>query len=455
MGGSVMEVTSSNAAATLFMANSFVPNHITSMPRWLFLLGMSALSLLYSLTRVFGLMATTNSSPRGIKRARESLYLRVHGAVMLIFVGCFSPYAFWCIYQRMAFLRQNQILLLIGFNRYVLLLICAAITLWIHCSKQKEILRCLNGLLKCRRQLRKLMHTVELRESLDCLASRGHLIDVVVLLISIVFSSAQPIQVLKDDPEVRRNFMYGCCLVFVYSCQLILQLSLGMYTLALLFLGHLVRHSNLLLAQTLTDAEKILKNSLRAGFWPNRQQLYREQQKWLALELWRLLHLHQQLLKLRQCIYSLYAVQAVCFVGYVPLECMIHLFFTYFMKYSKFILRKYGRSFSLNYYAIVFMIGLFTNLLLVILPTYYLERKLNGTRETLRRGTLVFSSRITAKQFKHTMHYYGLYLKNVDSMFTVSACGLFKLNNALLFCIVGAILEYLMILIQFDKVLNQ
>ncbi|XP_026832917.1 putative gustatory receptor 77a isoform X2 [Drosophila erecta] len=53
------------------------------------------------------------------------------------------------------------------------------------------------------------------------------------------------------------------------------------------------------------------------------------------------------------------------------------------------------------------------------------------------------------------MHYYGLYLKNVDHIFAVSACGLFKLNNALLFCIVGAILEYLMILIQFDKVLNQ
>ncbi|XP_026832916.1 putative gustatory receptor 77a isoform X1 [Drosophila erecta] len=55
----------------------------------------------------------------------------------------------------------------------------------------------------------------------------------------------------------------------------------------------------------------------------------------------------------------------------------------------------------------------------------------------------------------HKMHYYGLYLKNVDHIFAVSACGLFKLNNALLFCIVGAILEYLMILIQFDKVLNQ
>lgn len=53
------------------------------------------------------------------------------------------------------------------------------------------------------------------------------------------------------------------------------------------------------------------------------------------------------------------------------------------------------------------------------------------------------------------MHFYGLYLKNVEHVFAVSACGLFKLNNAILFCIVGAILEYLMILIQFDKVLNK
>ncbi|KAI8036746.1 hypothetical protein M5D96_010547 [Drosophila gunungcola] len=425
------------------------------MPRWLLLLGMSALSLMYSLTRVFGLLATANWSPRGVERVRQSLYWRIHGWLVLIFVGAFSPFAFWCIYQRMAFLRQNLILLLIGFNRYALLLGCAATTLWIHCSKQAEIIGCLNRLLRCRRQLRRLMHTRVLRDSLDCLATRAHILEVVVLLSSFILSSAQPIQILRDEPEVRNNFMYACSLVFVYTCQLILQLSLGLYTLALLFLGHLVRHSNLLLARILDDAGNILENSQRAGLAPNRQQLYRNQQKWLALELWRLLDVHQQLLKLHRSICSLHAVQAVCFVGYVPLECMIHLFFTYFMKYSKFILRKYGRSFPLNYYAIAFMLGLFANLLLVILPSYYSEKRFSRTRETLKGGGLAFPSGNTVKQLKHTMLYYGLYLKNVEYIFTVSACGLFKLNNVLLFCIVEAMLNYLMILIQFDKVLNQ
>nr|NP_730560.1 gustatory receptor 77a [Drosophila melanogaster]Q8IPU5.1 RecName: Full=Putative gustatory receptor 77a [Drosophila melanogaster]AAN12140.1 gustatory receptor 77a [Drosophila melanogaster] len=428
---------------------------ITAMPRWLQLPGMSALGILYSLTRVFGLMATANWSPRGIKRVRQSLYLRIHGCVMLIFVGCFSPFAFWCIFQRMAFLRQNRILLMIGFNRYVLLLVCAFMTLWIHCFKQAEIIGCLNRLLKCRRRLRRLMHTRKLKDSMDCLATKGHLLEVVVLLSSYLLSMAQPIQILKDDPEVRRNFMYACSLVFVSVCQAILQLSLGMYTMAILFLGHLVRHSNLLLAKILADAEHIFESSQKAGFWPNRQELYKGQQKWLALELWRLLHVHHQLLKLHRSICSLCAVQAVCFLGFVPLECTIHLFFTYFMKYSKFILRKYGRSFPLNYFAIAFLVGLFTNLLLVILPTYYSERRFNCTREIIKGGGLAFPSRITVKQLRHTMHFYGLYLKNVEHVFAVSACGLFKLNNAILFCIVGAILEYLMILIQFDKVLNK
>ncbi|XP_017060036.1 putative gustatory receptor 77a [Drosophila ficusphila] len=434
----------------------FQANRITAMPpRWLHLLGSAALSLLYRLTRVFGLLATANSSPRGVQRMRRSLYWRIHGWLMLIFVGVFSPFAFWVIYNRMSFLRQNKILLMIGFNRYVLLLACAFITLWIHCSKQAEIIGCLNRLLKCRRQLRKLMHTPKLRDSLDGLATKAHLVEVVVLLCAFMLSWAHPIQVIKDDPEVRTNFLYACSCFFIPICQLILQLSLGMYILALLFLGHLVQHSNLLLATILADAGRIFENSLTAGFGRNRRELYRNQQKWLSLELWSLLNVHRQLLKLYRTICHLCGVQAICFVGYVPIECMIHLFFTYFMKYSKFILRKFGRSFPLNYWAFAFMIGLFTNLCMMILPTYYSERRFNYTRETLRRGCLAFPSRITVKQLKHTMHYYGLFLKNAEYIFAVSTCGLFKLNNAFLFCIVGAMLNYLMILIQYDKVLNQ
>ncbi|KAH8293498.1 hypothetical protein KR054_000950, partial [Drosophila jambulina] len=426
------------------------------MPSWSVRLGHSVLALLYGLTKVFGLMATGQSSPRGVERVRRSLYWRLHGWVMLIFVGVVSPFAFVCIYHRMAFLRQNTLLLLIGFNRYVVLLACAFVTHWIHCSKQEEIIGCLNRLLRCRRQLRRLMHTQELRDSLDCLATRRHLMQLGLLLCSFIFSTAQPLQVLKDDPEVRRNLTYACCLVFVLTCQLTLQLSLGMYTLALLFLGHLVRHSNLLLERILADAGQILEaGTLQAGYGANRQQLFRSQQQWLALELWRLFRVHQQLLKLHRSISRLYGVQAVCFVAYVPMECMVHLFFTYFMKYSKFIIRKHGRGFGLNYYAIFFMTGLFTNLLLVILPTYYSERRFRSTRVKLRFGSLAFPSRITARELKSTLNYYGLLLKNVENIFTVSACGLFKLNNVLLFCIVEAMLNYLMILIQFDKVMNQ
>ncbi|XP_020798790.1 putative gustatory receptor 77a [Drosophila serrata] len=426
------------------------------MPSWSVRLGHLILALLYSLTRVFGLMATGQSSPRGIERVRRSLYWRLHGWMMLIFVGVISPFAFLCIYHRMAFLRQNKLLLLIGFNRYVLLLACAFVAQWIHCFKQEKIIGCLNRLLRCRRQLRRLMHTQELRDSLDCLATRRHLMQLGLLLCSFIFSTIQPLQVLKDDPEVRRNLTYACCLVFILTCQLTLQLSLGMYTLSLLFLGHLVRHLNLLLERILTDVGCILEGSTsQAGYGANRQQLYRKQQQWLALELWQLLRVHQELLKLHRSISSLYGVQAVCFVAYVPMECMVHLFFTYFMKYSKFIIRKYGHGFPLNYYAIAFMTGLFTNLLLVILSTFHSERRFSCSREKLRCGSRTFPSGIITRELRNTLNYYGLYLKNVEYIFTVNACGLFKLNNILLFCIVQAMLNYLMILIQFDKVLNQ
>ncbi|KAH8379823.1 hypothetical protein KR009_007424 [Drosophila setifemur] len=427
------------------------------MRRFLPVLAVSVLSLLYRLTQALGLMATDKSAnPRELQRvAKRSKYWRLHGWLMLISVVIFSPFAFSSIYDRMAFLRQNRLLLLIGFNRYYLMPACAFATLWIHCSKQAEIVECLNRLLQCRRRLRKLLPSKALRDSLDTLSNGKHLIQFGLLVVSIMLSTSQPLQVLRDDPEVRRNFTYASSLVFVYACQLILQLSLGIYTLALLFLGHLVCHSNQLLARILDDAGRILKESLRARFGPIRQQLYREQQHWLALELWRLIHLHGELLKLQRCISSLYEVQVVCFVVNGPMECMVHLFFTYFMRYSKFILRKYGRSFPLNFYAIAFMTGLFGNLLLVILPTYYSVRRFARTREILKGGVYEFPAGTSEKRLKQTLHYYGLFLKNVDYMFTDNVCGLFKLNNALLFCIVGAMLNYLMILIQFDKVWNK
>ncbi|KAH8300506.1 hypothetical protein KR018_010070, partial [Drosophila ironensis] len=428
----------------------------TAMARVAPLLAMSALSLLHGLAKVFGLMATDKAG-EGVRRLEQNCYWRIHGWLVMIFVAVFSPYAFLCIYHRMTFLRQNTLLLLVGFNRYIVLLFCAVVTLWIHCYKQPEIIRFLNRLLRCRRKLRRQMHTRELKDSLDCLGTRNHMIKLGLLLVAFILSAAQPFQVLKDDPEIkeRKNYIYAFCLAFVYACQLTLQLSLGIYLLAMLFLGHLVHHSNLLLARILADVGCILGSCRTDCLRLQRQQLYKTQQKWLAIELWRLLHLQRQLLELHRCISRLHGVQAVCFVAFAPMECMVHLFFTYFMKYSKFILRRYGRSFSLNYYAIAFMAGLFTELLLVILPTYYSEKRFSRTREILRHGVFSFPTACSARRLNYTLDYYGLFLKNAANMFTVRACGLFKLSNVLLFSIVGAMLNYLMILIQFDKVINK
>ncbi|EDV40114.1 uncharacterized protein Dana_GF24117 [Drosophila ananassae] len=428
-----------------------------SVTRVLSLVAMSVLSLLHGLTRVLGLLAVQKpSSCIANRRVRmKSGYWRLHGWLMLIFVGVYSPFAFWSIYNRMAFLRQNKMLFLVSLNRFAGLLLWATVCLWISCSKQSKIIKCLNGLIKCHKTLQRMMYTQELKDSLNCLANMNHVTKMVLLIVFTIMSAAQPMQILKDDPMVRENFMYAFSLVFTYSCQLILQLSLTIFTFILLFVAHLVRHSNLLLARTLSDAGGILESSRRARLGPNRQRLYAAQQQWLAFELLRVLHLHQKLLKLHQCICRLHGVQAVCFVVFVPIECMVHLFFTYFMRNSKFILRKYGKPFPFNYYGICFQIGLFSNLLLVILCTRLSERQFTRTRELLRSAVFCFPSECTEKKLIHTLHYYGLFLKNAGHIFTVSACGLFKLDNVLLFCIVGAILNYLMILIQFDKLINK
>ncbi|EDW34705.1 GL12757 [Drosophila persimilis] len=419
---------------------------------WLRKVAIAALLVLYGLAKVFGLMAA--STPRGGHRVRQSLYWRIHGYAMLVFVGCFSPIAFASVYHRMAFLRQNRLLLLIGFNRYVLMLLCAFATVCIHTTKQEEIVGCLNQLLRCRRRLMRLMHTPELRQSIDRLSTRGNLLIVGVLIGVFILSPVHTLQILAWDPAVRENFLYVFSLLFIYACQLILRLSLGLYVLVLVLLDHLGYHSNQLLARLLADAAS-LRAPLGYGIIRRRQQLYHSQQTWLALELWRLLHVHHQLLALFRSICSLTGLQAVCFVSLVAMECMVHMFFTYFMHYSKFILRKYHRAFPFNYYAMTFVASLFANLVLVICLTHRMIRRFAHTREVLRSGVLALPPGGTVKQLNETLHYYGLYLKNAEHIFAVRACGLFKLNNVLLFCIVEGMLNYLMILIQFDKVINK
>lgn len=375
-----------------------------SVTRLLSLVAMSVLSLLHGLTRVLGLLAVHSpSSCIADRRVRISGYWRIHGWLMLIFMGVYSPFAFWSIYNRLPFLRQNKMLLLVSLNRFAALLLWATLCLWISCSKQSEIIKCLNGLIKCQRMLQKLMYTQELKDSLNCLANINNVRKMVLLIVFTVMSAAQPMQMLKDDPEVRENFMYAFSLVFVYFCQLILQLSLAIFTFLLLFMAHLVRHSNLLLARTLADVGGILESSRQAGPRPDRQRLYGAQQQWLAFELLRVLHLHQKLLKLHQCIWRLHGVQAVCFVVFGPIECVVHLFFTYFMRYSKFILRKYGTPFPFNYYGICFLIGLFSNLLLVIQCTRHSERQFARTRELFRSAVFCFPSECTEKKLIYTV----------------------------------------------------
>ncbi|XP_068142202.1 LOW QUALITY PROTEIN: putative gustatory receptor 77a [Drosophila tropicalis] len=437
---------------------------------------------LYWMAKVFGLLAatstptkqtattttTTSSTKRCGKGKRGqpsgrmewklhySRYWRLHGYLVMIFVGCYSPYAFWTIFCRMSFLRQNRLLLIIGFNRYVLVLFCAFFTLYIHTSKQKNMLKCFNGLLKIQRELKRL--TMPASEncrttSASYLHTWNHSIALGVFLICFVCSSSHTTQLLLIDPEVRRNIAYAFSLFFVFLCQLCLELSLGMYFLALLLITHLVHQCNMLLKRLLSDVNDIHRRHTQTL---HRRTFYSVQQYWLSLELWQLLRVHFDLMRLSRCISSLHSVQMLCFIAFVPMECMVHLFISYFVHYSRAFLRRFHRRLPLNMYAMVFIGSLFINLSLVILYTHRMRRKFAETRNTLSRGGLALpSGNWMTKQLRETIQYWGLYLKQGKRIFRITACGLFKLNNAILFCIVQGMLIYMMILIQFDKVINK
>ncbi|KAH8399443.1 hypothetical protein KR215_010604, partial [Drosophila sulfurigaster] len=414
---------------------------------------------IYMLSRLLGLMAATmpqlsRNEDGDVPAVQSVRYWRLHSYLVAVFVLCYSPYAFHMIYTRMEFLRQNRLLLLVGLQHYALMLVSTFITLYMHTTHQMCYIRWLNKLLSCRRQLLQLLHNRRLRDSAQSLLhTRQHRVVLFLLTVAIIGSGVHSVFILVHDPMAHSFCGYFASIVFFYGLQLGLQLCLVLYLLVLLLLSHLLHHCNLLLDHILTDA--VHTHRLHLSMWgmPQRRRLLAAKQQWLAFELWRLWRLHNRLWQLSQQLCSLHSSQLFIFVLFVPIECVMHGFFTYFVHFSRWWIRRKHDQPKFNAYGLIFVFSLFLHLALVLLQTHRHRHLSFETRRCLRSASLELPADC-GKALMHTLNLYGLQLQLNERIYKMSACGLFELNNGLLFCVVQTIIIYIIILIQFDKIIN-
>lgn len=369
--------------------------HLNLVPFWssamlLHWLTETSLRGIYLLSRLFGLMAATvpqlGAASGSARRVRAMRYWRIHSYVVFIFVLGFSPYAFHEIYSFMGFLRLNSLLFIVGVTRYGLLALSTLGTHYLHSRHQHRLIDWINALLRCRRQLLRLLHESRARRSVLQLQTREHLFTVYLLIVSMVCSSAHSVFILLYDPVAQRSFKFFFSVLFFYVCQLSLQLCLALYLLALLLLGHLWHHCNCHLHCLLEDALQGQQKML-AQRQP-RVALLAAQQRWLAHELWRLTRLHSQLLQLGRQLCSLHSLQLFAFITFAVIECIVHGFFTYFVMFSRWWIHRFGHGGGININGMIFLCGLCVQMTLVILYTHRQRQILTATRHTLQTGTL-------------------------------------------------------------------
>lgn len=378
------------------------------------LLTNATLRGIYLLSRLFGLMAATlpqMSRKRNVAGAREeagvsiSWYWRLHGYLVAAFVFLYSPHAFYMIYTRMDFLRQNHLLHIVGCQHFILLWVSTYFMLYLHTTRQKCFIRWLNKLLSCHLQLLQLLHTRRLRDSALELHTRDHLWTLYLLTLSFIGSSFHSVFILISDPMSQQSFIYFCSVLFFYGLQLGLQLCLGLYVLALLLISHLLHHCNLLLDRILADAVQVHDTFLLRWGMPQRRRLHAAQQHWLALELWRLWRLHSQLLQLSQRLCSLHSTQLLAFVTFVPFECVVHGFFSYFVHFSCWWLRKFRVPANFNIYGLITSASLIVQLALVIMHSQRQRRIYFEMRQTLRSASLALPLS-SSKALRKTVNFY-------------------------------------------------
>ncbi|EDV97634.1 GH16979 [Drosophila grimshawi] len=136
------------------------------------------------------------------------------------------------------------------------------------------------------------------------------------------------------------------------------------------------------------------------------------------------------------------------------MDCVSHGFFTYFVTFSKWWLCKYGESESWNYSATIFFVAFLGQLILVIGQSHRQRQIFRATRHILTEGVQALPADCS-KSLRQMLDLYGLHQQLSERLFRLTVCGLFELNNDLLFGIVQTIIIYTIILIQFDKIINK
>ncbi|XP_039965927.1 putative gustatory receptor 77a [Bactrocera tryoni] len=287
-------------------------------------------------------------------------------------------------------------------------------------------------------------------------------------LIPLLLSPTWTIFIVRIEHVLQRP-AYLVALLILYYCQLALQLTLSTYFVNTLMLAQQSKKVNALLRTVLQQAAKY---SLHSRPFNTR---CRYQFHTLVYIIKRLRSAHEANSQISGSMTRLYGPQLVAFLGFVLTECTVQFFVLYFTSCSQhaaFPFRPAPQSrgefcyIRWNIWAMVYVFGLLSDMSLVVSAAHQLQSRVQATRVVLAEGSArlpllqAMCRHCSDVQLARTLADFALYLRMDNQQqpkigrryVSVMICGLFAMERRLIFVILQTILNYLLILIQYDKV---
>lgn len=357
--------------------------------------------LAYILCKLLGLICytfysrdTTKTTQRKQIYARSSKAWRIYGMVLLTLVGCLMPFATFVLRSQMAFLRQNALLFFVGHSRYMLLLLCAFSSILLQLHGHDSILKCIQ-------------HILQLWNSLSCMNGEKVIrleqnLWLKVLLKLFAFGGVTTWHIFLVFHDINsNNWQLLPTILFIYFCELILQMTLNMCFAVILLLSHLGVQHNDRLGQLLSELEHISANRRP---WT---QLKIQQHLWVSYEVQRLMYFHSEMLLVRKRFYSLYGVHILAYLAYVLIECIVQIFVMYFVAHSdwyllnKSLAMEQQHRLPLNVYAVIYVMALIGDLWLNVCVSDTMKSNQQYARTVLSESWL----RLRHKDIHERMHF--------------------------------------------------
>ncbi|XP_065359746.1 putative gustatory receptor 77a [Calliphora vicina] len=396
---------------------------------------------IYFVSRFLGIACFCYDSQR--QCAKESWQTRLYSGCLVLIVLAFMPFAI-----RILFLRQNLLLTYVGYIRYGMMLLCALATLYMQMHYRRAIMDCVNKMLESR-------DILQMNINHDNRSHKRVIWNIMAKCLTIMLQLLWIIFLILND-EASKRLWYLVTLLYVQYCQLIL-----VTTLNLLFYGSWVM--TLITQQlnhNLRDNLKQLKclTYHRTGYHQYRQQ-------YLCHQLEQVMQQHWQMFKLSGTFLHLYCWQIVCFLTFVIIECVTQIFIMYFVAVD--ICNQEGvaewndeehenkHGVLINPYALLYVFGIIWDMFLILLMIDEMRLSFAETRFILASAVWLKSLLSAANQtLDKCLSHFNLYLLHLQPCVSYTACVLFTFNKHLILRLLESIFLYLLLLIQFDIIIN-